>query len=196
MEIIESPKSFAAPASAIPTKTWTAPPDFSSYHYATFWQRFLASLLDSFILGAVNTLIGLVFGILSLVLTFLFNGFSMFTTDPSSFNNNSPSGNNVILLIIDLILGLTRVITVLGVNGFYYLYFLTKDNATPGKKALGIRIVTVNGESLTPGRIILREFLGKFVSSLFLFLGYLWVLWDEKKQAWHDKIANTIVVKI
>jgi uncharacterized RDD family membrane protein YckC len=36
---------------------------------------------------------------------------------------------------------------------------------------------------------------GKIISSLVV-IGYLWALWDEKKQAIHDKIAGTVVIKV
>lgn len=43
-------------------------------------------------------------------------------------------------------------------------------------------------------RMILRELIGKSVSSLFLGLGYFWAIWDKDGQAWHDKISGTVVV--
>jgi uncharacterized RDD family membrane protein YckC len=29
-----------------------------------------------------------------------------------------------------------------------------------------------------------------------LFVGFLWIIWDAEKQAWHDKIAGTVVVRL
>jgi len=45
------------------------------------------------------------------------------------------------------------------------------------------------------GRMLLRETLGKIVSGLFLGLGYFWAVFDRDSQAWHDKIAGTVVLK-
>ena len=42
----------------------------------------------------------------------------------------------------------------------------------------------------------MREVVGKFISGLVLNLGYLWVIWDGQKQGWHDKIADTYVVRV
>jgi uncharacterized RDD family membrane protein YckC len=42
----------------------------------------------------------------------------------------------------------------------------------------------------------LREIIGKIVSSIILFIGYLMILWDGKKQGLHDKIAGTVVIKV
>ncbi len=66
--------------------------------------------------------------------------------------------------------------------------------ATPGKLALGVKIVDAEtGQPPTLGRLVLR-FLGYFVSAFPLYLGFLWAAADRRKQAWHDKIARTIVI--
>jgi len=35
----------------------------------------------------------------------------------------------------------------------------------------------------------------RIASELVLYLGYLWMIWDPKRQTWHDKAARSIVVK-
>ena len=45
------------------------------------------------------------------------------------------------------------------------------------------------------GKMFLREIIGKFVSGLFLGLGYFWAIFDKNNQAWHDKLAGTVVIK-
>ena len=66
--------------------------------------------------------------------------------------------------------------------------------ATPGKIALGVRIVdAATGQPPSLGRLALR-FLGYFVSAFPLYLGFLWAAVDRRKQGWHDKIARTIVI--
>ena len=66
--------------------------------------------------------------------------------------------------------------------------------ATPGKLALGMKIVdAATGQPPTWGRLALR-FLGYFVSAFPLYLGFLWAAVDRRKQGWHDKIARTIVI--
>ncbi len=74
--------------------------------------------------------------------------------------------------------------------------FLWAGGETLGKCAVGIRVVDKN-HGLPPGigRMLLRETLGKFVSAFFLSFGYFWAIWDRDGQAWHDKIAGTLVVK-
>ncbi len=66
--------------------------------------------------------------------------------------------------------------------------------ATPGKIALGVKIVdTATGGPPSLGRLALR-FLGYFVSAFPLYLGFFWAAIDRRKQGWHDKIARTIVI--
>ena len=35
----------------------------------------------------------------------------------------------------------------------------------------------------------------RYLSAQVLFLGYWWMLWDDNRQTWHDKIVSSIVVK-
>jgi hypothetical protein len=42
--------------------------------------------------------------------------------------------------------------------------------------------------------MLVGEVFGKFVSGLFMGIGYFWAIWDKDGQAWHDKIAGTVVV--
>ena len=66
--------------------------------------------------------------------------------------------------------------------------------ATPGKIALGIRVVdAASGGPPSSLRLALR-LIGYLVSAFPLYLGFLWIAVDRRKQGWHDKIAGTIVV--
>jgi uncharacterized RDD family membrane protein YckC len=66
--------------------------------------------------------------------------------------------------------------------------------ATPGKIALGVRIVDARTGG-TPGILqLIVRFLAYLLSALPLYLGFLWVALDRRKQGWHDKIARTIVI--
>jgi uncharacterized RDD family membrane protein YckC len=92
---------------------------------------------------------------------------------------------------------------------FAYEYlFLTKTGATPGKKALGIGVRLRDVPGNPPGSAVFRRYgfiIGlsllaavPLVGTLFSFLAlinYLWPLWDDKKQALHDKVAHTNVVR-
>jgi len=79
--------------------------------------------------------------------------------------------------------------------GFYILMWVNNDGATPGKQLMGIKIVKSDGSKIGYPSAILRSVFGYTLSSVVSSLGFLWVIWDKKKQGWHDKIANTVVIE-
>ncbi|KAA8735504.1 RDD family protein [Acinetobacter qingfengensis] len=77
----------------------------------------------------------------------------------------------------------------------FIVYCWVKFAGTPGKRLLKLKVLDAQtGHHLTLGQSILR-YLGYIPATLIFCLGLLWVIWDPKKQGWHDKIANTVVVK-
>ncbi len=73
--------------------------------------------------------------------------------------------------------------------------FWTVWGATPGKMLLRIQIVErSSGEVPSIWRNLIR-YIGYFISSIFLGLGFLWMIWDRDKVGWHDKMAGTVVVR-
>ena len=76
------------------------------------------------------------------------------------------------------------------------LIMVATRGQSPGKIAIGIKIVKMDGTPIGFGTALLREVLGKIVSAIILLLGYIWILFDGKRQGWHDKIAGTYVVKV
>jgi uncharacterized RDD family membrane protein YckC len=78
----------------------------------------------------------------------------------------------------------------------YIVYFWTSTGQTPGKMVMGLKVVKADtGELLDPGGALLR-YVGYIVSSIPFYLGFFWIIWDEKKEGWHDKIAKTRVIKV
>jgi uncharacterized RDD family membrane protein YckC len=77
----------------------------------------------------------------------------------------------------------------------YYVFFHgSPSGQTVGKKVLNIRLLSSNdGNPPGYGAAALR-YVGSIVSAIPCLLGYLWMLWDNNKQTWHDKIASTVVV--
>ncbi len=65
---------------------------------------------------------------------------------------------------------------------------------TPGKLLMECEVVDARtGRRITSGQAVLRYF-GYLLSTLPLLLGFLWVMWDPRKQGFHDKLAGTVVV--
>lgn len=66
---------------------------------------------------------------------------------------------------------------------------------TPGKMAIGATIVDArSGGKPTVTQFIIR-YVGYYLSTIGLFLGFIWVGIDARKQGWHDKLAGTVVVR-
>lgn len=89
-----------------------------------------------------------------------------------------------------------------GINGGFGLLWILYETLlvsqwngyTIGKKVMDIRVVPVSGGQVDWLKALIRA-LSQILSCLFLGLGYLWMLWDDKSQTWHDKIAETYVVE-
>ena len=75
----------------------------------------------------------------------------------------------------------------------YHIAFWTLAGRTPGKWILGLRLVTRDGSRVRLGRATLR-LLCYLVSGLPLYAGFLWVLIDADRRAWHDRLTGTRVV--
>ena len=106
--------------------------------------------------------------------------------------------DTVILFVVSAVLGRVGVAgsliaALIGIG--YYIYLEgSPSGQTVGKKVMNIRIVDADtGAPIGYGRATLRYF-AKIVSAIPCLLGYLWMLWDENKQTWHDKITTDVVV--
>ena len=79
-----------------------------------------------------------------------------------------------------------------------WLYFSIQESswkqATIGKHLMGLKVTDQYGERLTFGRATGRHF-GKLLSSAFLAIGYFMAGFTKRKQALHDILAGTLVVK-
>jgi len=82
----------------------------------------------------------------------------------------------------------------LAVSILYFIVFWKKFGATPGKMALGIKIVATDGEPLTWKKAIIR-YLGTIISQTILYIGYLMAFLDEDRRTLHDRMASTLVVQ-
>ena len=109
----------------------------------------------------------------------------------------------VVQVIISMVLsqllrdnvGLTLLIN-LAISVGYFVVYQESQGQTLGKKVMKIKVVDAQGKKPTMMTFFLREIIGKFVSGIILGIGYLMAFWDGNKQALHDKIASTYVVKV
>jgi uncharacterized RDD family membrane protein YckC len=79
------------------------------------------------------------------------------------------------------------------IDGLYAGYFYSKEGATPGKKAMGLTLVTSTG-NVTFFQGALRDTVGKWISGIILMIGFLMALFREDGRALHDLMFNTRVV--
>lgn len=146
--------------------------------YGGFWIRALALILDGVILLVVSLAIN---GVLALALPF-----------PAITNPSSP--NPAALGAIFARSGLSMLINMaLGVT--YQAFFLTRSGATPGKMAVGLKVIRADGGPITVGLAIGRYFC-YLLDSLTLCIGYLIAAFDSQKRALHDFICNTRVIRV
>jgi uncharacterized RDD family membrane protein YckC len=92
-----------------------------------------------------------------------------------------------------VILTLIGIVTFLATYFGYPVFFWVTIGQTPGKWLFGLRVIRTDGQRLGVGRSILRV-IAYWISAIPLFLGFAWILFDDQRQGWHDKIAGTYVV--
>tara|TARA_Y100000766_G_scaffold273816_1_gene275114 strand:+ start:261 stop:713 length:453 start_codon:yes stop_codon:yes gene_type:complete len=136
----------------------------SDPHYAGFWLRFGATLIDSVIFAVVLMVpLALIYG------------------------ENYWIDETMVHGVWDVLL--SYVVPFIATFWFWRRFL-----GTPGKMVLRLRVVDARtGEPLPVGQCVLR-YIGYFVSALPLCLGFIWVVFDARKQAWHDKIAGSVVI--
>jgi uncharacterized RDD family membrane protein YckC len=78
---------------------------------------------------------------------------------------------------------------------FNYVHFYMQRGQSFGKRFMGVRVVRIDGRPIDYQTAVLRHIVGYPLSILFFGLGIVWMLWDGRRQAWHDKVAKTVVVR-
>lgn len=72
---------------------------------------------------------------------------------------------------------------------------LFSNGMTPGKWLVGLYVVDESGDTASFVRMLIREFIGKPLSTIVFGLGFAWILIDKNNQGWHDKLVDTYVVE-
>ena len=141
--------------------------------YAGFWKRVAASFIDAFA-------IGIPVGIVATIIAGLLGMGSSFTSGLSGMANAFNLGES----------GISWVLSALAYGWFHSAAGLM---ATPGKLAIGIKVVRTDGEKIS----FLRGF-GRYwatlLSAILIGIGYLMAAFTARKQALHDMVCDTLVV--
>lgn len=143
-------------------------------NYSSGMRRFVAFVIDHMLLGAVLSAVAWqVFD-----WPFGFNDYDFpFHWHHWNFNILSHNFLKETLIII-----------------YYALMESSKYQATLGKIVMGIRVVNKDGRGIDFSKALLRN-LSKLLSAFILGIGYIMMIFDDRKQGLHDKIADTFVVK-
>jgi uncharacterized RDD family membrane protein YckC len=101
-----------------------------------------------------------------------------------------PGAFNAAPLVGGIVIGAVGIILVI----FLYLKAMATTGQPWGAKIVGIKVMRSDGSPLGWGRAIGRSLFAGFISGQVCYLGYLWAAWDSRRQTWHDKVVDTIVV--
>lgn len=159
--------------------------------YAGFWIRFGAWVIDSIILG-----IPLLF-FSNIIFALFINSMEFpdeLLTDPASIHALSDA--EVLSLIGPIMIAFFGTIAVcMFISLFYYaLLHASKWQATIGKKLLGLRVEDMKGNRISFWRSLGRYIVSSLLSGILL-IGFILAAFTEKKQALHDLIVGSVVVK-
>jgi len=172
-----------APPPQVQTQPSLTPAAEKKYCYAGFWIRFLAHLIDQ----VVISIVGFVFFIIALVFT---AGSVMSISDLADMEDPDPA------LILSLVGGWLIFVIVSAIAQWLYFAFMesSASRGTLGKMALGLQVIGRDGETINFARASGRYF-AKFLSAMIMMIGYIMAGFTQKKQALHDILADTYVVK-
>jgi len=162
----------ARPGAPIPMSYYVLRPMVALY--AGFWLRFCAAFIDGIITTVASAILGGVVGV------FIGIAIAGSGTSPQEMESIAEAAGNIIGLLI----------------GWLYSALMESSStqATLGKMAVGIKVTNLNGERISFGRATGRHF-GKIISMIPLLFGYFMAGFTERKQALHDIIAGTLVVR-
>ncbi len=151
----------------------------TTYKFAGFWRRFVAYMIDGFIVSVVFVILVIV-----AVLAY-FAGAMAGDSHAWIAGLTNPEHLAALTAWIWLFSILIKIA--------YFTYFHGSTGRTPGKMLLNLQVVSAAGTPVSFGSAFLRS-VGYLISTLVFCLGYIWVAFDKKKQGWHDKIAGTVVI--
>jgi uncharacterized RDD family membrane protein YckC len=159
---------------APPESGWSAPPPaprrdrpgpVAGYHYAGFWVRFLALLIDGILLAVITAPFAPVWG-------------SHFTATSTNLQVNAQ---------------VDPIGTVIGL--VYLAGMWAWRGQTIGMMPFNMKVVSVaDGKNIDIFRALLR-YVGFIIAAIPLLIGLIWAAFDARKQGWHDKIAGTVVIR-
>jgi len=170
------PQTPTAPAPN-PAPAWSTPAQ--SLRYAGFWRRFVAALIDGVIVG---------------LLWFVMSGLYAFVTsrilETTAFSPDGVALGRALWLISAgrWVMGALLVLV------YFAIPEGTRRGASPGKLVMRLHVARTDGAAAGLGRSVLRTAL-KPLSAAPLMLGFLMAGWNRRKQALHDLLSRSVVLR-
>ncbi len=155
-----------------------------------FWLRVVASIADSIFIQIISSMVFFVVATWSGAMAVMASHVPSPGADPSAAAQEI---EQALLPFLTGPLGWT-FLALVTLASLYRPFCHWRWGKTLGKKLVGLRVVTTDGERLGFVRACWRD-IAYLIASLPLGLGLLWVAWDPQKQGWHDKMAGTYVLK-
>lgn len=150
--------------------------------FVGFWIRVVASLIDTVLLALATWPLGHLI-------------YQTARAPAPSWDPNGPGAIDLSQLELNLHLSASDWLLDVALPAVVVILFWMARQATPGKMVFGARVVdATSGLPIRFGQACIR-YIGYYVSAIVLCLGFIWVAIDPRKQGWHDKMANTIVVR-
>ena len=149
--------------------------------YAGFLSRVVGLILDYAIITAIvvggGILVNLLFSTLRIDMAACPTG-----TPINSVQTLVCVGGRVFLVFFAIIL-----------SPLYFVFFWSLTGQTLGQRVMGLRVVRLNSRRMGIGLSLVR-WIGYQVCIFTLGIGFLWVLIDNRRMGWHDKLARTCVI--
>lgn len=146
-------------------------------------MRLVAFIIDAIIIGVLQSFVFVpILGVL---------GISIFNSTPDMSDPDQVAG-----MVATIVAAMGTVWILAMIIQILYFTFMesSKYQATVGKLALGLMVTDVNGAKLDFTKALVRN-LCRIISNITMLIGYIIAGFTEKKQALHDIIAGTLVVK-
>lgn len=162
--------------------------------YASFERRMLANMIDTLLI------LILIMPLIKPLMTVADPAIQYIQSLTAQLQQGSLSAQSYNLQVAHYVLGEGGILLLLDLTyqtifmGIVVLLFWIYRSATPGKMILNMAIVDAKtGDKPTRKQCIIR-YLGYIVAVLPLMLGFIWIMFDKKRQGWHDKLAGTVVI--
>jgi uncharacterized RDD family membrane protein YckC len=180
---IQAPVIPSAPVSAeVPPEEQRIRMEAFKSERAGFWIRLLAFLIDEIIISLLMGAICLI----TIVPYFVIKG----GLSIENLNNPEMVSSPWFYIVIGLCVILEIIVAL-----FYVLHGPAKKGGTLGKRILGLKIYTIDGQSPIGWSKAILRVLGYMVNNLTMSIGFLLIAFREDKRGLHDLIAGTMVIK-